>query len=84
MTTITQPPVATLRDGNLKLPIWKRSSETGDFYTVSKVVRSYKDGDTWKETDSLSGGQILRAIRLYNKAYDAIANLQATATQRTA
>ena len=69
-------PIQTLRDGKLKAVIWKNPSEKGHFYSVD-LIRSYQDGEIWKDTHSFSGTELLRVSRLAQKAYDRIAELRA-------
>ena len=70
-------PVDTIRDGNLKIAIWKNDTEHGVRYSTSGIVRSYKDkSDVWQETRDLSNGELLRAARLLNLAYDRTAELR--------
>ncbi len=76
MNTSKTPPVQTLRDGKLKAVIWKNPSEKGHFYSAD-LIRSYQEGDNWKDTHSFSGTELLRIGRLANKAYDRIAELRA-------
>lgn len=76
-TTSNNKPVATLRDGALKVSIWGNRNEKGVFYSAD-LVRSYTDeaGD-WHDSRSFSGGDLLRAARLLNLAYDQIGELRA-------
>lgn len=74
-------PVHTLRDGAIKATVWANRSEKGTFYSVI-VVRGYKDQtDNWKDTDSFSGGDILKASNLYQSAYNFILSLIALEKQ---
>lgn len=76
MTTQTNKPI-TIRDGSLKAVIWKNLSEKGTRFSV-ELVRGYKTDDgTWKDTHSLSNGEILKGVRLLNQAYDRIEMLRA-------
>ncbi len=74
MTTTTNTPVDTLRDGSLKAVIWKNpgKDEKPPRYSV-QLTRSYQDekGD-WRETSSFSGSELLRIARLAHIAYDEI------------
>lgn len=77
-TQSNNKPVDTLRDGSLKIAIWKNDTEHGVRYSTGGVVRSYKDkSDQWQETRDLSNGELLKAARLLNLAYDRIAVLRA-------
>lgn len=70
----TNKPVAEVRDGGLKIAIFKNEPKEGGGRTrySGKLSRSYRDasGD-WHDTDYLSGNEFLRAARLMEKAYDA-------------
>ena len=80
MTNSTKKPTETLRDGAIKVTIWKNPSSKGDFYSID-ISRTYKDGDNYKDTHSLSGVDILKAQRLAGKAYDRIQALYAENAQ---
>lgn len=70
-------PVATLRDGSLKASIWGNRKENGVRYSV-ELVRSYTDDEgKWHDTHSLSNGELLRAARLWERAYDRVLELRA-------
>lgn len=65
-------PKFTMRDGAIKATVWENTTEKGTFCSVD-LVRSYKDKNgEWKETTSLTGGDILRAANLLNEAYQEI------------
>ncbi len=70
MTTKTKP-IDTLRDGSLKATIWKNQSEKGGFYSV-EFSRTYKDGESFKDSHSFSGAELLRISRLAEIAYTEI------------
>ncbi len=75
-------PIDTLRDGALKATIWKNSGENGDFYSVDLARIFTKQGeegspDTFHDTNSYSGTQLLQIARLASKAYDRVAKLRA-------
>ncbi len=64
-------PVETLRDGYLKVAIWRNPTDNGYRYSTGPLQRSYKDKEgQWRETEFLSGHEILRGSRLLEKAYD--------------
>jgi len=75
MTTQTNTPVATLRDGAIKATIWANPSQKGTFYSV-EFTRTYKSGEAFKESRSFSGAEPLQIARLANLAYDAISDLR--------
>jgi hypothetical protein len=76
-TTPTNRPIATLRDGSLKASVWGNPGESGVRYNVD-LVRSYTDEQgAWRDTRSLSGGELLRAARLLERAYERVLDLRA-------
>lgn len=78
MTNVTtkKQPVLTLRDGSLKASVWGNRKEERVFYSV-ELVRSYKDAEgNWHDTSSLSNGELLRAARLLERAYDRVLELR--------
>lgn len=81
MTDSNQPqnekPVQTVRDGKLKIAIWRRQGSNGMFYSISAPTRSYQDqNNEWQETTSLSGAEILMAAKLLEEAYSCIKQLR--------
>jgi hypothetical protein len=76
MRTDADKPAKTLRDSYLEAAIWRNESEKGAYYSVT-LRRSYKDGDTRKDTTSLNSGDLLAAAHLLTRAHDAIRELRA-------
>jgi hypothetical protein len=56
-------PVFSCRHRALKAAVWQNDSTNGVFYNVT-VSRSYKDGDTWKESSSFGYDDILPIAEL--------------------
>ncbi len=76
MTTKTNKPAQTLRDGNIKATIWRNDGDKGPFYSV-QFFRTYKDSeDNYQDTDSFTNGELLKLSHLGIRAYDAIATLR--------
>jgi hypothetical protein len=69
------PPVDKIRIGNITAAIFENSGQNGTFYSV-KLGRSYKDDETWKNTDSLGRDDLLIAAKALDKAHDRIIELQ--------
>ena len=61
-------PVKKFRVGNVTVAVWKNE----DFHSVT-LQKSYKDGEEWKNTDSLSSGDILNAMKALERAEGYIA-----------
>ncbi len=73
---MTNKPIDTLRDGNLKATIWSNFGEKGTFYTVN-LTRTYKDdADKYHDSDSFSGSELLRVAHLATSAYDRVSELR--------
>jgi hypothetical protein len=67
-------PVDTLRDGALKLAIFRNRREQGDSYSLvpGRIFTDEKTGKI-RETSSLSGSEPLRMANLLNKGYERVA-----------
>jgi len=77
MTTENKAPIEKIRDGSLEISIWANQTEKGTRYAADGVTRSYKVGEDWKKTRSLSNGELLAAARLHELAYTKIQELRA-------
>lgn len=71
-------PVETLRDGALKLSIFRNRGDRGDFYSLVPG-RIFTDEKTEKirETSSLSGSEPLRMANLLTKGYERVSEFRA-------
>ena len=67
MATATKsPPVHTVRLGRVKVNVWANETQYGVRHSLTLRI-GYKDGDEWKETQSIGrdyGYQAARAIQL--------------------
>lgn len=63
-------PVKKFRCGNVTVAVWKNE----EFHSVT-LQKSYKDGEEWKNTDSLSSGDILNAMKALERAEAYISTL---------
>jgi hypothetical protein len=62
-------PALKLRDGCLPVCIWRNTSTNGQTYYSAIPQRSYKQGDdTWRETVSLNGDDLLAMAELLREA----------------
>ncbi len=64
----TRKPAHKLRDGLLTVTIWKNAGDKGPRYSATPS-RSYKQGDTWKETDSYASDELLALAKLLDQAH---------------
>ena len=63
-------PAIKFRDGALQVCIWRNQSTEGKTYYSATPMRSYRQGDdTWRETDSLNGDDLLAMAELLREAY---------------
>ena len=75
-------PIETLRDGAIKASIWKNQGENGAFYSV-RVTRTFTDEQgNYRDSDSFTGTEIIRAGWLQLKAYDRTVALRAEENAR--
>lgn len=74
MTTSTNQPADTIRDGALKVTIWKNFGDKGTFYSL-EPSRTYKQGEVFKDSHSLSGTEPIQMARLLHLAYTRIGEL---------
>ena len=68
MKTTTNRPIHEVRLGAIKAAVWKNENETGarDNVTLSRI---YKDGDTWKSTDSFGRDDLLPLAKVADQAH---------------
>lgn len=71
-----QKPVSEVRIGHIKAAIWKNETDAGTFFNVT-LSRIYKDGDSWKSSDSLGRDDLLLAAKVLSAAHSRIYELQA-------
>lgn len=64
-------PVAKFRVGNVTASVFKND----DFYNTV-LQKSYKEGDEWKNTDSLGSGDLLNAAKVLQRAEEFISAQQ--------
>ncbi|MCZ7665666.1 MAG: hypothetical protein M5U22_23260 [Thermoleophilia bacterium] len=61
-------PVHTVRFGALKAAVWLNDTSVGPIHNVT-VTRSYKDGDTWKDSGSFGYDDLLPLAKALNAAH---------------
>jgi hypothetical protein len=67
-STSSTGPVFSCRHRALKAAVWKNDSESGPFYNVT-LTRSWKDGETWKESTSFGYDDLLIVAELLRTCY---------------
>jgi hypothetical protein len=68
-------PIKTLRAGRIQVAIWENHSDKGPYYNVT-ISRSYKEGDSWKSSDSFGRDDLLVLAQLLGSAYTFILQKQ--------
>jgi hypothetical protein len=69
-------PVHEIRHRNIRAVIWKNQTAKGAMYDV-QVTRSYRDGDTWRDSHSFGYDDLLVVAKLMYDAHSAITMLRA-------
>ena len=69
-------PVHTVRHRSLKASIWRNETEKGPMYKVS-VVRSYREGNEWRDTHSFGYDDLMNVAKLMYDAHSVISELRA-------
>lgn len=64
-------PIETLRDGALRVSVFRNEGERGPYYTMA-VGRSFKDEKTgqFRDTSTFQGSEALRLSQLLVKGYE--------------
>jgi hypothetical protein len=60
-------PVVKFRLGYVTATVW----QNGEHYNTV-LSKSYKDGDEWKDSDQLSTGDLMNAVRVLQRSEDFI------------
>ena len=66
---MSKQPAHKIRDGLMVATVWENEAQGKIFHSVD-LKRSYKDGDTWKETTALSARDRLKGANLLTQAYN--------------
>ncbi len=61
-------PIHEVRLGAIKAAVWRNENETSARFNV-KLSRIYKDGDTWKSTDSFGRDDLLVVAKVADLAH---------------
>ncbi len=63
-----QQPTKEIRLGSIKAALWKNDTEAGVRYNVT-FSRLYRDGDSWKSTDSFGRDDLLLLGKVADQAH---------------
>jgi hypothetical protein len=64
-------PISEIRIGTVKAAIWQNKAGDGIRHNVT-FSRGYKDGETWKNTDSFGRDDLPKLILAAQKAYEGL------------
>ena len=67
MQTKTKP-IHEVRLGHIKAAVWKNETEVGVRFNVT-LSRLYKDGDSWKSTDSFGRDDLLLLAKVADNTH---------------
>ena len=66
-------PVHKIRHGAVSASIWAQDTDKGPMFNVT-IQRSYKDGDTWKNSASFGRNNLLVVSLIAARAFEWIGN----------
>lgn len=69
METPTQRPIHEIRRGHIKAVIWANTNSSGTWYSTN-IVRIYKDGDQWKQSNAFGSNDLLLVSKVTDLAFD--------------
>lgn len=72
-------PAVKLRYGSLSAAIWQNDTDNGPYYSVT-FQRSYKEGESFKNSQSFRRDDLLVLAKLADAAHTKIHDLQQTET----
>ena len=67
-------PIDEIKIGSIVASIWKNESLSGSYFNVT-VTRLYKDGDTWKRSDSFGREDLLLVGKVLDLSHTRIYQL---------
>ncbi len=65
---IVAGPVQEIRMGRIRAAIWENATTNGTRYNVT-VSRIYKDGDTWKDSNSFGRDDLLIVAKVLDRCH---------------
>ena len=67
-------PVDEIKLGSIVASIWRNESISGSYFNVT-VTRLYKDGETWKRSDSFGRDDLLLVAKVLDLSHTRIYQL---------
>ncbi len=72
-STTNNQPVHKLRHGAVSASIWRQETDKGPLFNVT-FQRAYKDGDTWRNSNSFGRNNLLVLSLIAARAFEWIGN----------
>ncbi len=66
-------PITKVDVGQIHAAIWENQGKEGKTFNTVTLNKSYKEGEEWKNTNTLSASDLPKAILALQKAYEHIA-----------
>lgn len=70
--TANNRPIKTVRAGNVRAAIWANYGDDDRVYHSVSVTRSYRDGDTWKDSTVFGRDDLPKVELVTRKAFEFI------------
>ena len=64
------PPEHKIRAGNVEVAIWRNTDPEGKSYYTFTLNKSFKKGEEWRNTQTLSKNDLPKAILALKKAFE--------------
>ena len=76
---MSNKPAHIIRNGRLKVTIWRNTNNDGEPFYTATLIKSYKDKDSdqWKETNQVTGNEISTAATMLVEASEKVSELEA-------
>ena len=68
----SQGPKAKFNIGAVQVAVWENEGTQGKVFPSVSIVKRYKNGEEWKNTNSFKASEIPQAILALQKAYEHI------------
>jgi len=67
---LRNPPEHKIRAGNVEVAIWRNVIPEGKSYYTFSINKSFKKGEEWRNTQTLSKNDLPKAILALQKAFE--------------
>ena len=75
--TDNKKPIDTIRiPGGFKATTWLNTSEKGNEFTTTRITRTFKTEDGFKDSTSFSHDDLLKVAKIAHEAFDRISEIK--------